>query len=138
MAVIATDSTRFSAVVKYELEPQLAVCRESVVINDAAGTLKVGAVLGKVTATGKYKLVDPAAVDGSQNFAGIYIADGMGSSADLVLAAATDAKALVLARGPAIVAKEALSFGAAVDTQAEKDAIYAAMKTAGIHAEASV
>ena len=56
MAVFATDSTRFSALVKHEYEAATAFCRESVVINDAAGTLRVGAVLGKVTATGKYKL----------------------------------------------------------------------------------
>lgn len=139
MAVIATDSTRFSAVVKYELEPQLSLCRESVVINEAsATTYKVGAVLGKVTATGKYKLMDPAAVDGSQTFAGIYIIDGLGSSGDLALSAGTDTKAIVLARGHAIVAKEALTWHANVDTQGEKDTAYAAMKEALIFAEASV
>jgi hypothetical protein len=48
------------------------------VINDTAQTLKVGAVLGKVTATGKYKLALSAAVDGSQTPVAVLIADGMG------------------------------------------------------------
>lgn len=138
MAVIATDSTRFSALVKHEYEPQLSYCRESVVINDAAGTLKVGAVLGKVTATGKYKLVDPAAVDGSQEVAGLLIADVNGHSGDIELAAATDTKAIVLVRGPAIVAGSALQYGAAVDLQSEKDAVVAKLKTLGIIVETAV
>lgn len=139
MPVFATDSQRFSAVVKYEDLPHLSVCRESVVINDAAGgTYAVGAVLGKITASGKYTLLNPAAADGSQNFAGIYIMDGLGHSKDLTVAAATDTKAIVLARGHAIVAKEALSFHANVDQQAEKDAVYAAMKAVNIQAEASL
>lgn len=139
MAVIATDSTRFSAVVKFETEPQLGVCRESIVINDAAGgTYKVGAVLGKITASGKYTLMNPAAADGSQTFAGIFIADYLGLSGDTTITAATDTKALILARGHAIVAKEALSWHANVDTQGEKDTVYTAMKAVNIHAEASV
>lgn len=139
MAVIATDTQRFSNVVKHEHEPQLSLCRESVVINDAAGgTYQVGAVLGKITASGKYTLLNPAAADGSQTFAGIYIIDGLGESKPLTVTAATDTKAIVLARGYAIVAKEALSYHANVDTQGEKDTIYAAMKALNIFAETQV
>lgn len=139
MPVIATDTQRFSNVVKYETDPHLSVCRESVVINEAgAVTYEVGTVLGKVTATGKYTRLNPAAADGSQNFAGIYIMDGLGQSNDLAVPAATDTKAIVLARGHAIVAKEALKYHANVDTQPERDAIYAAMKAVNIHAETQV
>lgn len=123
MAVFATDSTRFSAVVKYELEPQLALCRESVVLNDTAQTLKVGAVLGKVTATGKYRLSLSASADGSQTPVAILIADVQGSSTDIVLANATDTKALVLARGPAIVADAALQLGTGITAAAAKSAL---------------
>jgi hypothetical protein len=122
MAVFATDSTRFSAVVKYELEPQLSICRESIVINDAAQTLRVGAVLGKVTATGKYKLAVAAAGDGSQTPVAVLIADVQGSSKDITLAAATDTKALVLARGPVIVADAALQLGTGITAAAAKAA----------------
>ena len=111
MALIATDSTRFSALVKHEYEPAIGTCRESVVINDAAATLRVGAVVGKVTATGKWKLALSAAVDGSQTPAGIVIANGLGLSSDITLAANTDTKALVLVRGPAIVADVGVQLG---------------------------
>ena len=67
MSVIATDTKRYSNVVKYEDEPSLALTREVVVVNDAAKTLKLGMLLGKVTATGKYKESVQTAVDGSQN-----------------------------------------------------------------------
>jgi hypothetical protein len=123
MAVIATDSTRFSAVVKYEFEPQLSICRESVVINDTAQTLKVGAVLGKVTATGKYRLCLSASADGSQTPAAILIADGLGHSGDITLANATDTKAIVLVRGPAIVADAGLQLGTGTTLAAVKTAL---------------
>lgn len=111
MPVIHTDNaTRFSGVVKYEFEPQLSLCRESVVLNDAAGTLQVGAVLGKVTATGKYKVAKKGAADGSQNIAGILIANVLGESKPIVLAANTDTKALIIARGPVLVADAPLAF----------------------------
>jgi hypothetical protein len=134
MAVFATDSTRFSAVVKYELEPQLSICRESIVINDAAQTLRVGAVLGKVTATGKYKLAVAAAGDGSQTPVAVLIADVQGSSKDITLAAATDTKALVLARGPVIVADAALQLGTGITAAAAK----AALAAVGITVETAV
>ncbi len=51
MAVIATDSTRFSAVVKYEFEPSKALCRKALTVYDAAATLAVGSVLGKFIAS---------------------------------------------------------------------------------------
>lgn len=126
MTVIAQDSTRFSDVVAYELEPRLSVCRESVVINDpTAQTYKVGAVLGKVTATGKYRLSLSASADGSQTPVAVYIADGMGSSTDLVLAAATDTKALVLARGPVILIDLGLQLGTGITAAAAKAALAA-------------
>lgn len=125
MAVFATDSTRFSAVVKFELEPQLSICRESIVINDAAATLKVGAVLGKVTATGKYKLATSAAADGSQTPVAVLIMDGLGLSRDILLAANTDTKAIVLARGPVIVADAALQLGTGITAAAAKSALLA-------------
>lgn len=125
MSVIATDTTRFSALVKYELAPEKAICRESIVINDSAQTLRVGAVLGKVTATGKYKLAASAAVDGSQTPVAVLIADGLGLSGDIALAATTDTKALVLARGPVIVADSALQLGTGITAGAAKSALAA-------------
>lgn len=44
---------------------------EQIVLAAKESEYKVGTILGKVTATGIYKPLDPAAVDGSQNFAAI-------------------------------------------------------------------
>ena len=65
MSVIATDTPYFSNLVKAELMPEVSFCRGVVVVNDTAATLKVGTVLGKVTATGKYKVAVQTASDGS-------------------------------------------------------------------------
>ncbi len=135
MTVIATSSTRFSDLVKHEYDPASAFCRDVVTVNDVAQTLKVGSVLGKVTATGKYKLIEATAADGSQTAAAIYIGDKEGYSYDLTVAATTDTSVLVLTRGPAIVNKDYLKFGASVDTQGERDAIYASLKALGIMVE---
>jgi hypothetical protein len=45
-------------------------------------TLEAGAVLGKVTASGKYKALDPAVVDGSEAAAGILYGGVDASAAD--------------------------------------------------------
>lgn len=126
MAILATESTRLSAVVKYEFEPNTGFCRESVVINDpSAGTYKVGAVLGKITASGKYRLALSASADGSQTPAAVYIADGLGLSCDLTVAAATDTKAIALVRGPVILSDAGLQLGAGTTTAAVKTAFAA-------------
>ncbi len=138
MSVIATSGVRFSNVVKHEYEPSLSYCREVVTVNDAAATWQVGAVLGKVTATGKYKLVEATASDGSQNAVAIYIGNSAGEARGITLAANTDTKVLVLSRGPVIVSKAGLQVGASVDTQAELDAAYASLKAVGIIAETAV
>lgn len=127
MAVFATDTgIRFSAVVKHEYQPEFSYCREAVVINDSAQTLKVGAVLGKVTATGKYKLALSASSDGSQTPSAVYIADGQGLSQDLVLAATTDTNAIVLVRGPVMLAGENLQLGTGITLAAAKAAFLTA------------
>lgn len=125
MSVFATDSTRFSNVVKEEYKPEQGYCRESVVINDSAQTIKVGTLLGKVTATGKYRVSLSASADGSQTPVGVYIIDGLGQSGDLVLPANTDTKAIILARGPAIVADAALTLGTGITAAAAKAALAA-------------
>lgn len=125
MTVIATDSQRFSNVVKYEQDPAVGITREQGVFNDTAQTLKVGTVLGKVTATGKWRVALSASSDGSQTPAGIYIADVLGQSADLAVANATDTQILVLARGDAIVADAALILGTGITLAAVRTAFLA-------------
>jgi hypothetical protein len=125
-APFATENKRFSNTVKAELWPNHAYCREVVVANEAtAKEYVIGAVLGMVTATSKYRIVEATASDGSQNAAAVVLEDK-------TVPATTDTRVLVLFRGPAIVSKDALSFGASVDTQPERNAIYAALVAKGI------
>lgn len=126
MPLIATDTYRLSHLLKQELFPEHGYCREVVTVNEAAGkTYAVGTVLGKVTASGKYKICVQTAVDGSQTAAAIVMQDQ-------TIAATTDTKVLCLVRGPSIVSKSALVLDATHDLQAEKDAVYASLTALGI------
>lgn len=112
MAVIATDTKRVSNVLKAELWAEIGYCREVVTVNEAAAkTYAVGTVLGKVTATGKYKIAVETAVDGSKVGAAIVLEDK-------AIAATTDTKLSVLVKGPSAVAKGAL----VIDTTTYNDA----------------
>ncbi len=93
---------------KYELNPNFT--RESVML--LAGTAyPVGAVLGRITASGKYKLATSGGTDGAQTAAAVllYAAD----------ATTADTAGLVIVRGPAIVSKAALVVDATVDDAAK-------------------
>jgi hypothetical protein len=65
MSVIATFSNRLSTVVKYELEPTMAICRSAVIVNDAASTYKVGTVLGRTLTGGAATAVITGTGNGS-------------------------------------------------------------------------
>ena len=129
--LIATENFRLSNVLKHEYEPSLGYCRETVVINDAAANLKIGTVLGVVTATGKYKVCVQTATDGSQNAAAVLMEDK-------TIADSTDTKVLALVRGPAIVSKSGLVLDASFDQDAEKAAAYASLAAKGIVASDAV
>ena len=116
MTVQFVDTSRFSNLVKHELWPETGYCRKEVTVNEAAiKTYAVGTVLGKVTATGKYKIAVETAVDGSK------------------VAAATDTKIVVLEKGPAEISKGALVLDATYDNDAKKDAVYASLEAVGIN-----
>lgn len=126
MPIIATDTPRYSNVIKHEYAPETGYTRLVVTVNEAtAKTYVAGTVLGKVTAGGKYKIAVQTAVDGSQTADAIVLGDAS-------ILAATDTKVLVLVRGPALVAKGELVLDATYDLQAEKDAVYAALEAKGI------
>ena len=65
------------------------ISRESITVLSGE-ILEAGAVLGKVTASGKYKALDPAATDGSQVAVGILY--------DAVDASAADAEGVAIVR----------------------------------------
>ena len=137
MTIIAQDSQRYSDVVKYEVEPSLAITREVVVVNDAAKTLKLGMLLGKVTATGKYKESVQSASDGSQNPVAVVIGKSE-LAADVILPATTDTKVLALVRGDAIVSKAGLKPHSSFDDATKLAAAYASLATVQILANDSI
>jgi hypothetical protein len=108
-------------VLKYELNHNFT--RETVTL--LAGTsYAVGAVLGRITASGKMKLSTATGTDGAQNAAAVLLYD--------VDATAADTTGIVVLRGPAIVSKAALVFDASVDDAAKKAAKHAQLTALGI------
>ena len=132
MPIFATDTFRFSHVVKHEYEPNLAFCREAVVANETGvRTYAPGTVLGRITANGKFRICVQTAVDGSQTPAAIVLEDKS-------IPAATDTRVLVLVRGPAIVSKSGLILDATFDTGPELAAVYAAIEALNIRVSDAV
>lgn len=131
MALIATEKQGHSNVFKHEYQPDLAYCRKVAVVNDVAGTLAVGTVLGKVTADGKYKVAVQTAVDGSA------VADAIVMT-ETTVALNTDTNVLVMFRGPAAVNKAGLVLGASYDLDAEKAVVYASLEAKGIEVLSAV
>ena len=127
MTVIAQDTNRFSNLVKGELWPASGFCRKEVVVNEAAiKTYAVGTVLGKVTATGKYKIAVETAVDGSKVAAALVIEAQS-------IPATTDTKVVVLVKGPAEVSKDALVLDATYNDNTKKQAVYDSLEALNIN-----
>lgn len=119
-----TMSPTLGDLLKYELNSSYS--REAVTLK--AGTnYAQGSVLGKITATGKYRLSPAAQVvgdEGAETAVAVLI--------EAVDATAADKTGLIVARGPAIVSKAALVFDASVDQAAEKAANHSQLAAAGI------
>lgn len=125
MAVIAQSLHTISNVVKHEYGADYAYCKKLVTVNDTAGTLAIGQVLGKVTADGKFKRAVQTASDGSQNAAAIV-------AAAKTIAGSTDTQVLVYVRGPMGVSKAGLVLDATYNLDAEKATVYASLEALGI------
>jgi hypothetical protein len=118
---VLTQPPTMGDVLKYELNPNFT--RETVTL--LAGTnYPVGAVLGRITASGKMKLSTATGTDGAQNAAAVLLYD--------VDATAADATGIVVMRGPAIVSKAGLLFDASVDDAAKTAAKHAQLTALGI------
>ena len=113
------ESNYLGDFLKYEA-PNL-FSRENAVIGTGSN-LTLGAVLGRITATGKYVLLAPAAVDGSQTAAAILLADAAAATADV--------KGLILARH-GIVADHGLVWPGSA-TLAQKNTAISQLETKGI------
>lgn len=119
MAVLA-EPLNLGDLLKYEA-PNL-YSRDRVTV--ASGqNLPLGAVVGIVTATGKFTQIDPSATDGTQVAAGVLL-----QACDATLADRDDG--LIVARH-AIVADHALAWPEAITT-AEKLAAIAQLKALGV------
>jgi len=118
---VLTQPPTMGDVLKYELNPNYT--RETITLL-AGANYPVGAVLGRITASGKMKLSTAAGSDGAQNAAAVllYATD----------ASAADQKAVVIVRGPAIVSKATLVFDASVDDTAKTAAKHAQLIALGI------
>ena len=109
---------------KYELNG--SYCRETVTLKSGTD-YALGSVLGRITASGKYRLAPDAEVVGDEG----------AERAIAVLIGAVDATdgdlpGLIIARGPAIVSKAALVLDASVDDAPKTAAKYAELISVGI------
>ena len=103
-----TQPSTMGDLLKDEVNPNYT--RETVTL--LTGTAyPVGAVLGKITASGKYKLATSGGSDGAQTAGAVLL-----YPVDATLA---DAIGVVIIRGPAIVSREALAYDATVDDGAK-------------------
>ena len=135
--IIATDTARYSDVVKHEYEPSLAFTRELVVVNDTAKTLTLGMLLGKVTATGKYKESEQTATDGSEAPVAIVVGKDL-HNLSVAVPATTDTKVLAIVRGEAIVRKTGLKPHSTFNDATKLAAAYASLATKEILANDSI
>ncbi|QCO57840.1 head decoration protein (plasmid) [Pseudorhodobacter turbinis] len=94
---VLTEPPSMGDVLKYELNPNYT--REVVTLL-VGMPYPVGAVLGKITASGKYKLATSGGADGAQTANAVLL-----YAVDATLA---DANGIVLARGPSIVSRAGL------------------------------
>ena len=121
---VLTKSPTLGDLLKFELNGNYT--REIVTL-EAGTEYALGSVLGRITASGKYRLSPAAEVvgdEGAETAVAVLI--------ERVDATAADAVAVVVARGPAIVSKAALVFDASVDQAAEVTAKHAQLVAAGI------
>lgn len=89
-------------VIQYEVN--INYTRERVTLNYTAdGSHQIGEVLGRLTANSKYRQVDLGASDGTETSAGVLIEN-------VTVEADTDLSAVILRRGPAIVADKGLIY----------------------------
>ncbi len=119
-----TMSPTLGDLLKYELNGNY--CRETVTLKSGTD-YAVGAVLGRITATAKYRLSPAAAVVGDE---GAEVASAV--LIEAVDATGGDATGLVVARGPVILSKVALVYDASVDQAAEIAAKEAELAQAGL------
>ena len=124
---VLTEPPSMGDVLKYEVNPNYT---REVVTLIAGMPYPVGAVLGRITASGKYKLATSGGTDGAQTASAVLL-----HAVDATLA---DAVGIVVARGPAIVSRAALAYDATVDDAAKITTKIGQLAAAGIIARDGV
>ena len=124
---VLTEPPRMGDVLKYEVNPNYT--REVVTLL-AGMPYPVGAVLGRITASGKYKLATSGGTDGAQTATAVLL-----YAVDATLA---DATGIVVARGPAIVSRAGLAYDATVADGAKITTQIGQLAAAGIVARDGV
>lgn len=119
-----TMSPTLGDLLKYELNGNYS--RETVTLKSGANYV-LGAVLGKITASGKYRLSPNAEVVGDEG-----AETAIAVLVEAVDATGADKTGLVAARGPVILSKGALVFDASVDDATKKSAKHVQLSTAGL------
>ena len=139
MPVISQTYPTDGNLVIYEEGCEVGWTRKGVVVNETVDTVYGhGTVLGKVTATGKWKVCSPSATDGSQNAAGIVRWQSTANGGDFTVKAITDTRVVISVRGEMIVSKGALRFGPGFTTQVQKDAAIAQLEALGIKSTVTI
>lgn len=119
-----TQNPTLGDLVKYELEPRYS--REYVTLKSGA-TYAIGTVLGKITASGKYRASPVAEVvgdEGAENACAVLL--------EAVNATTADATGLVAVRGPILFSKDRLAYDSSVDLTAEKTVKIAQLAALGL------
>ena len=124
---VLTEPPSMGDVLKYEVNPNYT--REVITLLQGL-PYPVGSVLGKITASGKYTLSPATGADGSQ-----VASAGLLYAVDATLA---DATGIVVARGPTIVSRAGLAYGATVDDGTKIIAKIAQLAAVGIIARDGV
>ena len=124
---VLTEPPSMGDVLKYEVNPNYT--REVVTLL-AGMPYPTGAVLGRITASGKYKLATSGGTDGAQTASAVLL-----YAVDATLA---DAVGIVVARGPAIVSRAELAYDATVDDAAKITTKIGQLAAAGIIARDGV
>ena len=124
---VLTEPPSMGDVLKYEVNPNYT--RE--VITLLIGTnYPSGAVLGRITASGKYTLSAATGADGAQTAVAVLLYP--------VNATLADAVGIVIARGPSIVSRAGLAYEATVNDAAKITAKIAQLAAVGIIARDGV
>ena len=118
---VLTEQPSMGDVLKYEVNPNYT--REVITLLQGQ-PYPVGSVLGKITASGKYKLATHGGTDGAQTATAVLL-----YAVDATLA---DAVGIVVVRGPSIVSRAGLAYEATVNDAAKITAKLGQLAALGI------